>query len=238
MRLGSRREKGREREEEKRRKKKTEKEKCPPDSVNFDPRASSILDSDVSHPVVDPYSSSEISSSSSSFSFSSSSSSSSSLLRLFFILGLYESSFLPFPFYFPLFSLSLSLSLSLSPRIPPRVGAESALTHCQKERVLSQWLACVHEEDGGEEGTIIIEGVRGVGACSSIHSFSFFFPFSLFSHPPRRFPLLILFYFFIFLSVFLRLSLSLISFSLSLFFSTSLFTRLVSKDSCEGENNG
>ena len=135
-----------------------------------------------------------------------------------------------------LFSSFLSLSLSLSPRIPPRVDAESALTHCQKERVLSQWLACVHEEDGGEEGTIIIEGVRGVGACSSIHSFSFFFPFSLFSHPPRRFPLLILFYFFIFLSVFLRLSLSLISFSL--FFSTSLFTRLVSKDSCEGENNG
>lgn len=42
------------------------KEKCPPDSVNFDPRAGSIPDSDVSHPVVDPYSSSEISSYSSS----------------------------------------------------------------------------------------------------------------------------------------------------------------------------
>ena len=201
MRLGSRREKGRERERGEKRgagKKKAEKEKCPPDSVNFDPRASSILDSDVSHPVVDPYSSSEISSSSSSFSFSSSFSSSSSLLRLFFILGLYESSFLPFPFYFPLFSLSLSLS----PRIPPRVDAESALTHCQKERVLSQWLACVHEEDGGEEGTIIIEGVRGVGACSSIHSFSFFFP--LFPFLPSSSPLSVT-YFILFLHFSIRL---------------------------------
>lgn len=27
----------------------------------------------------------------------------------------------------------------------------SALTHCQKERGLSQWLACVHEEEEEEE---------------------------------------------------------------------------------------
>lgn len=71
----------------------------------------------------------------------------------------------------------------------------SALTHCQKERGLSQWLACVHEEeeevkggggggeDEGEEGgreeedndddeeeTITIEGVCPPGRrrCSLI----------------------------------------------------------------------
>ena len=99
-----------------------------------------------------------------------------------------------------LFSSFFSLSLSL--RIPPRVGAESALTHCQKERVLSQWLACVHEEDGGEEGTIIIEGVRGVGACSSIHSFSFFFP--LFPFLPSSSPLSVT-YFILFLHFSIRL---------------------------------
>ena len=109
MRLGNRREK--EREEKKRSAKeegRDEKEKCPPDSVNFDPRASSILDSDVSHPDVDPYSSSEISSSSS---FSSSSSASSSLLRLFFILGPYvvREFIFAFSFLFPPFFLSASL---------------------------------------------------------------------------------------------------------------------------------
>lgn len=101
MRLGSRGKKGKRTRKKARR---NEKEKCPPDSVNFDPRASSILDSDVSHPVVDPYSSSEIPSSSSS---SSTSSASSDSLRGTLIFAFF--------------------STSLVER------AASALTHCQKE---------------------------------------------------------------------------------------------------------
>lgn len=60
----------------------------------------------------------------------------------------------------------------------------SALTHCQKERGLSQWLACVHEEeeeadegegeeDDDEEETITIEEVCSPG-CRRFSLISFF----------------------------------------------------------------
>ncbi|EZA54532.1 hypothetical protein X777_05511 [Ooceraea biroi] len=76
----------------------------------------------------------------------------------------------------------------------------SALTHCQKERGLRQWLACVHEEaeeegtdegeeeeeneddegeEDGEEETITIEGVRPPGRRCYSSIFSTFLIFLL-----------------------------------------------------------
>lgn len=79
-------------------------------------------------------------------------------------------------------------------------------------------------ERNGEEETIIIEGVQGVGACFSIHSFLFFFLFPFLPSSPPLLRLSSVTYLFLHFSI--RLPPSFVvatNLSLSLFSPTSLF---------------